>query len=200
MLFWVPSLRHLTHTLGFGSVASPLVCQSIIATGVPWFHFYLGSLVLSALNVIFLAVTFKPSSAEFAKEHQVALDEARARVTASCSAADDAGQSEKALPLVLRCKSENDKQKSRPLRSLIRRKFHVNIFTSCFPLDFISPEAGTLYAISMGLLRVCAALLWNVSFAVSRQNCLPTNVREHSKRNDYAGLRTLHLLSGEEEY
>ncbi|KDR84782.1 hypothetical protein GALMADRAFT_217844 [Galerina marginata CBS 339.88] len=62
-----------------GSVVSPLVCQSIIATGVPWYHFYYGSLVLSVFNIMFLAITFKPTSSETFKERQKALNEARRR-------------------------------------------------------------------------------------------------------------------------
>ncbi|KAF8887929.1 major facilitator superfamily domain-containing protein [Gymnopilus junonius] len=60
-----------------GSVISPLVCQSIIASGVPWYRFYYGSLVLSGFNVIFLCITFKPTFNEATKEHQKALDESR---------------------------------------------------------------------------------------------------------------------------
>ncbi|TFK41367.1 major facilitator superfamily domain-containing protein [Crucibulum laeve] len=61
----------------FGGVASPLVCQAIIATGVPWFKFYYGSLVLSAINVVFLVITFRPTIGEFTKERQILLTEAR---------------------------------------------------------------------------------------------------------------------------
>ncbi|KAF8168312.1 major facilitator superfamily domain-containing protein [Crassisporium funariophilum] len=62
-----------------GSVISPLVCQSIIATGVPWHRFYYGSLVLSAFNVAFLAATFKPTTDETFQERKNALDESRRR-------------------------------------------------------------------------------------------------------------------------
>lgn len=59
--------------LGLGGVASPLVCQAIIAVGIPWSHFYFGSLVLSALNVAFLVVTFMPTTAEFLRDREIAL-------------------------------------------------------------------------------------------------------------------------------
>jgi hypothetical protein len=49
---------------------SPIICQSIVASGVPWFHFYFGSLVLSGLNASFLISAFKPTSREFNKEHE----------------------------------------------------------------------------------------------------------------------------------
>ncbi|CAA7264719.1 unnamed protein product [Cyclocybe aegerita] len=61
----------------FGSVASPLVCQSIIAIGVPWYHFYYGSLALSAFNIAFLASMFRPTPSESYRERQDALGEAR---------------------------------------------------------------------------------------------------------------------------
>ncbi|KAF9480470.1 MFS general substrate transporter [Pholiota conissans] len=62
-----------------GSVISPLVCQSIIATGVPWYRFYYGSLVLSGLNVFFLAITFNPTASETFRDRQKALHEGRKR-------------------------------------------------------------------------------------------------------------------------
>ena len=59
--------------LGLGGVASPLACQTIIAMGIPWSHFYLGSLVLSAFNVAFLVITFKPTTTEFLSDRENAL-------------------------------------------------------------------------------------------------------------------------------
>ncbi|KAF8898373.1 major facilitator superfamily domain-containing protein [Infundibulicybe gibba] len=60
----------------FGGVISPLVCQSVISTGVPWFQFYFGSLVLSGINAAFLGCTFKPTMKESTEEHQQAMNEA----------------------------------------------------------------------------------------------------------------------------
>ncbi|KDR84783.1 hypothetical protein GALMADRAFT_131573 [Galerina marginata CBS 339.88] len=54
----------------FGAVASPLVCQTIVASGVPWSKFYYGSLVLSVVNTTFLALTFKPTATEFIRDRQ----------------------------------------------------------------------------------------------------------------------------------
>jgi len=45
------SLGYAFGLMSLGAFASPLVCQTIIAMGIPWPHFYLGSLVLSAFNV-----------------------------------------------------------------------------------------------------------------------------------------------------
>lgn len=59
--------------LGLGGVASPLLCQSLIAINVPWFKFYLGSLVLSAINVAMLVSTFKPTEREFMRDRQNAI-------------------------------------------------------------------------------------------------------------------------------
>lgn len=72
-------LYQLFMSIGLGSVISPLVCQSIIATGVPWYHFYYGSLVLSVSNIAFLYITFKPTFGERDREHQKALNESRRR-------------------------------------------------------------------------------------------------------------------------
>ena len=41
--------------------------------GIPWSHFYLGSLVLSAFNVAFLVTTFQPTTTEFLSDRENAL-------------------------------------------------------------------------------------------------------------------------------
>ena len=65
---------------GLGSVISPLVCQSVIATGVPWYRFYYGSLLLSVFNIVFLYITFKPTYRERDREHQKALYQNRQKL------------------------------------------------------------------------------------------------------------------------
>jgi hypothetical protein len=50
-----------------------LVCQALIAKGVPWLQFYFGSLVLSAINTTFLVVTFKPAATEFLRDREYAV-------------------------------------------------------------------------------------------------------------------------------
>jgi hypothetical protein len=78
-----------THTIqGLGGVASPLVCQAIIARGVPWFHFYFGSLVLSAINVTFLVLTFKPTASEFLRDRESAMAGGRT-VSGQTSSSED---------------------------------------------------------------------------------------------------------------
>jgi len=54
--------------VGIGSTISPLVCQALIASGVPWPNFYFGSLVISATNLCIVSVCFKPTSREMAQE------------------------------------------------------------------------------------------------------------------------------------
>ncbi|KAF8807212.1 MFS general substrate transporter [Phlegmacium glaucopus] len=67
------SLGYAYGLWSLGAVASPLVCQAIIAIGIPWSHFYLGSLVLSAFNVVFLVITFRPTPTEFLRDQENAL-------------------------------------------------------------------------------------------------------------------------------
>ncbi|KAJ6604437.1 MFS general substrate transporter [Mycena vulgaris] len=78
---------------GLGAVASPLVFQATAAAGLPWAHFYFGSLVnppsyqqehhlypaqvLAAINFGFLGITFMPTAREFALDRKNALDEAK---------------------------------------------------------------------------------------------------------------------------
>ena len=79
----LPALLNVYVNIGLGSVISPLVCQSIIATGVPWYRFYYGSLLLSVFNVVFLYITFKPTFGERDREHQKALYESRQNLQCS---------------------------------------------------------------------------------------------------------------------
>ncbi|KAH8120553.1 MFS general substrate transporter [Phellopilus nigrolimitatus] len=51
-----------------GAFASPFVCQTLLARGIPWSHFYLGSLVLSATNTLLLALAFRPTRSDYAEE------------------------------------------------------------------------------------------------------------------------------------
>lgn len=49
------------------------MCQSVINTGVPWSHYYLGSLVLSGSNITFLVLTYRPTQIEFRRDRDAAL-------------------------------------------------------------------------------------------------------------------------------
>jgi hypothetical protein len=49
-------------------MCAPLVCQSVIATGIPWNHFYFGSLVLSSISSAFAFYAFRPSLAELERD------------------------------------------------------------------------------------------------------------------------------------
>ncbi|EMD41723.1 hypothetical protein CERSUDRAFT_120694 [Gelatoporia subvermispora B] len=67
------ALGYMYGTWALGSFAAPLVCQSIIAVGVPWAHFYYGSLVLSAINTSVIVLAFRPTHRESAAEADLAL-------------------------------------------------------------------------------------------------------------------------------
>ncbi|KAI8995344.1 MFS general substrate transporter [Trametes punicea] len=69
------SKKGLGFLYGFTSVggfAAPLVCQSIIATGVRWVNFYFGSLVLSAINCSFIFFAFWPTEDELKSDTELA--------------------------------------------------------------------------------------------------------------------------------
>ncbi|KXN83561.1 Bypass of stop codon protein 6 [Leucoagaricus sp. SymC.cos] len=59
----------------FGGVVSPLICQTLVGVGIPWKHFYFGSLVLSAFNTGLLLLTFRPTTKEWIKESSQAKRE-----------------------------------------------------------------------------------------------------------------------------
>ncbi|KAF7320243.1 MFS domain-containing protein [Mycena kentingensis (nom. inval.)] len=58
---------------GIGAVVSPLIFQATAAAGLPWAHFYFGSIVLAAANLTFLAITFMPTTQELATDHKNAI-------------------------------------------------------------------------------------------------------------------------------
>ncbi|KAJ7655038.1 hypothetical protein DFH06DRAFT_1413366 [Mycena polygramma] len=66
-----------------GSVVSPFIFQVVVAAGVPWTHFYFGSLVPAAANIVFLAITFFPTTHEFATDHKKAMADADSRARRS---------------------------------------------------------------------------------------------------------------------
>ncbi|KAJ7786087.1 major facilitator superfamily domain-containing protein [Mycena metata] len=74
--------KRFGYAFGFwslGAVASPLIFQLTAAAGLPWSHFYFGSLVLTAANFMFLSVTFYPTALEFAIDRKNALAQADSR-------------------------------------------------------------------------------------------------------------------------
>ncbi|KAJ8454763.1 hypothetical protein ONZ51_g12842 [Trametes cubensis] len=57
-----------------GSFAAPLVCQSIVATGIRWADFYYGSLVLSAINTTLIVYAFRPTPEELQGDAELAWE------------------------------------------------------------------------------------------------------------------------------
>ncbi|KAI0662595.1 MFS general substrate transporter [Cubamyces menziesii] len=57
-----------------GSFAAPLVCQSIVATGIRWADFYYGSLVLSAINTTLIVYAFRPTQEELQSDAELAWE------------------------------------------------------------------------------------------------------------------------------
>ncbi|KAG2160040.1 major facilitator superfamily domain-containing protein [Suillus bovinus] len=57
-----------------GSFSAPLVCQTLMAEGISWKHFYLGSLVISAIALSLTIFSFRPTRDEFLADRKVALD------------------------------------------------------------------------------------------------------------------------------
>ena len=78
--------------LAIGSMCAPLVCQTVIARGVAWNHFYFGSLVLSALSATLAFFAFRPTSYELELEGVKALN-------GSCERQPRSVEKLKALPV-----------------------------------------------------------------------------------------------------
>lgn len=60
-----------------GSFSAPLVCQTLMAEGIPWKHFYLGSLVISVIALSLTIFSFRPTRHEFLADRNAALDAMR---------------------------------------------------------------------------------------------------------------------------
>lgn len=56
--------------IGLGGVASPIICQLLISSGVSWGYFYYGSLVLSVLNTCLAFHAFRPTRQELEFEQR----------------------------------------------------------------------------------------------------------------------------------
>ena len=56
------------NSVAVGAFVAPFISQSLIAREIPWQNFYLGSLVLSALNIVFITLSFRPAPLERAEE------------------------------------------------------------------------------------------------------------------------------------
>ncbi|KAG1845476.1 major facilitator superfamily domain-containing protein, partial [Suillus subalutaceus] len=57
-----------------GSFSAPLVCQTLMAKGILWKHFYLGSLVISAIALSLTIFSFRPTRNELLTDRKAALD------------------------------------------------------------------------------------------------------------------------------
>lgn len=62
--------------VAMGAFLSPLVYQFLMSKGIPWQRFYLGSLVLSGINLVFLVFAYYPTRSEFDDDRIQALDAA----------------------------------------------------------------------------------------------------------------------------
>ncbi|KAF5377677.1 hypothetical protein D9615_005185 [Tricholomella constricta] len=81
-----------------GGVLSPIVCQTVISNGVPWPHFYFGSLVLSGINTALLFVTFKPTARENSAEWREVTIELSKMVSPPSSPINENGQQHAETP------------------------------------------------------------------------------------------------------
>ncbi|KAF9451801.1 MFS general substrate transporter [Macrolepiota fuliginosa MF-IS2] len=73
------SLSYAYGLWSFGGVISPLICQSLVAAGIPWNQFYFGSLVLCAFYSGFLTLAFRPTATEWIRECQKDAKESKKR-------------------------------------------------------------------------------------------------------------------------
>ena len=140
--------------LGLGGVASPLACQTIIAMGIPWSHFYLGSLVLSAFNVAFLVITFQPTKTEFLSDRENALT-----VINRLAKKQDAYM-EAMSPI---SKSESDVGDMNDEGKRNNSMHYIILFIRLIDslVDY-SPSPRAVFSVSVGCFHICVNILWMV--------------------------------------
>lgn len=138
-----PVIQLIPVNSGFGGVISPLICQTLVTAGVPWFQFYLGSLVLSAFNTGFLALTFRPTIREWIKEHHDNLSQRKEKNGGSSATLSQDAEVKPAQRSseILMCFSN-------PLK----------IFS-----DWNRISLGSVYRNDMGIFTLLHSLLWMVS-------------------------------------
>ncbi|KAJ6473536.1 major facilitator superfamily domain-containing protein [Mycena vitilis] len=79
-----PCLGYAFGVWSLGAVASPLIFQLTAAAGLPWTHFYFGSLVRNPADLpMFLAITFFPTTHEFAVDRKRAIADVDSRTRRS---------------------------------------------------------------------------------------------------------------------
>ncbi|OCB85251.1 MFS general substrate transporter [Sanghuangporus baumii] len=71
-----------------GAFAAPLVCQTLLARDIPWSHFYLGSLVLSAINTTLLVLAFRPTRNDSIEERYSVSGGTHVDTQSNCIPAD----------------------------------------------------------------------------------------------------------------
>ncbi|KAG6832221.1 hypothetical protein H0H92_004186 [Tricholoma furcatifolium] len=96
------TLHSISHRLGAGGMVAPIVCQTIIAKGIPWTHFYLGSLVLSGINCILLFLAFRPTSRESMCEWNQANAEKEQALSSRTPSIDTEKELQRKAPLASR--------------------------------------------------------------------------------------------------
>ena len=130
-------------------MASPLVCQTIIAMGIPWSHFYLGSLVLSAFNVAFLVITFRPTTTEFLSDRENVIN----RLTKNQDAYMEA------MPPISKSDSDAVGMNGDGKRNNSMYYIFIHIIDS---LIDSSPSLRTVFSVSVGYFHICDNILWMV--------------------------------------
>ena len=123
--------------------------------GIPWSHFYLGSLVLSAFNVAFLVITFQPTTTEFFSDRENALtviNRLAKKQEAYTEAMSPISESESDVGGL------NDEGKGNNSMRYIRILF----FHLIDSLIDSSPSPCAFFSISMGGFHIFVDILWMV--------------------------------------
>jgi hypothetical protein len=140
----------------FGAFVAPFVCQTLLAEGVPWRFFYIGSLAFSGLNTAFVAYAYWPTNEELCEEermHVQSMQDCSSTLNSPAESSSPATFDDEKLSKAssLEASGTSNSGKSANLYEL----------QTCLN-DETSPRFGLNYfiRICLGLLLLCLGLLW----------------------------------------
>jgi hypothetical protein len=123
--------------------------------GIPWSHFYLGSLVLSALNVAFLVITFQPTTTEFLSDRENAL-------TVINKLAKNQDAYTEAMSSISKSESDVEGMNDEGKRNNSMNYFIILFFYLIDSLIDSSPSPRAVFSVSVGRFHIFVNILWMV--------------------------------------
>jgi hypothetical protein len=141
-------------TSGFGTVVSPLICQTVLSKGISWPYFYYGSLLLAAANILLASTAFTPTPSELEEERRKASCDSQP----SSAASTPTDVKEKYFPITKPTPPASGQYSGIPPRTI------------SYALS--SPPIGPFTSLPMGCVSFRWSLLWHRDDVSGFRMCL----------------------------